>query len=109
MELITQAPSSGLWRLSDDGSIRHLREETDWHNVGGHNEAFYLRVHGAGEYRYPGADIGILVTRDRMQSDRRELLARGVAWAKAIGEQFHGEPPQGRVVTPQELLYAKWF
>ena len=109
VELITHAPSSGLWRLSDDGSIRHLREETDWHNVGGHNEAFYLRVHGAGEYRYPGADIGILVTRDRMQSDRRELLARGVAWAKAIGEQFHGEPPQGRVVTPQELLYAKWF
>jgi hypothetical protein len=66
-------------------------------------------VHGAGEYRYPGADLGILVTRDRMQSDRRELLSRGVAWAKAIGEQFQGEPPQGRVVTPQEQLYAKWF
>ncbi len=109
VEMITEAPSSGLWRLADDGSIRYVREETDWHNVGGHNEAFYLRVHGAGEYRYPGADLGILVTRDRMQSDRRELLARGVAWAKAIGEQFHGEPPQGRVVTPQELLYAKWF
>jgi biotin carboxylase len=109
VELITQAPHSGLWRLADDGSIRYLREETDWHNVGGHNEAFYLRVHGAGEYRYPGADIGILVTRDRMQSDRRELLARGVAWATAIGGEFQGEPPQGRVVTPQELLYAKWF
>ena len=109
VELITQAPSSGLWRLSDDGSVRFIREETDWHNVGGHNEAFYLRVHGAGEYRYPGADLGILVTRDRMQSDERELLDRGVGWAKAMGAQFHGEPPQGRVVTPQELLYGKWF
>jgi hypothetical protein len=44
-----------------------------------------------------------------MQSDQRQLLERGVLWAKAIGEQFHGTPPEGRVVTPQELLYGKWF
>ena len=109
VELITDAPASGLWRLADDGSVRFIRQETDWHNVGGHNEAFYLRVHGVGEYRYPGADLGILVTRDRMQSDDRELLERGVLWGKAIGEQFRGTPPEGRVVTPQELLYGKWF
>jgi len=109
VELITDAPASGLWRLADDGTVRFLRQETDWHNVGGHNEAFYLRVHGAGEYRYPGADLGILVTRDRMQSDDRQLLDRGVLWAKAIGDQFHGTPPEGRVVTPQEQLYGKWF
>jgi hypothetical protein len=44
-----------------------------------------------------------------MQSDQRELLDRGVGWAKAMGAEFAGEPPQGRVVTPQELLYGKWF
>jgi biotin carboxylase len=109
VELITQAPPSGLWRLSDDGAISFLRPETDWHNVGGHDEGFYLRVHGVGEYRYPGADIGILVTRDRMQTDNRELLERGAAWAKALGAQFSGQPPAGRLVTPQEQLHAKWF
>ncbi|MCZ3386616.1 MAG: biotin carboxylase, partial [Actinomycetia bacterium] len=62
-----------------------------------------------GEYRYPGADLGVLVTRDRMQTDSRELLTRGSKWAKAIGEQFHGIPPEGRVIMPEELLYAKWF
>jgi biotin carboxylase len=109
VQLITEAPASGLWRMADDGSIRFVRAETDWHNVGGEDEAFYLRVHGVGEYRYPGADIGILVTRDRMQTDSRQLLDRGVNWALAIGGQFQGVPPEGRVVTPQELLYAKWF
>jgi biotin carboxylase len=109
IELVTEAPASGLWRMADDGTIRFMRPETDWHNVGPHGEAFYLRVHGAGEYRYPGADIGILVTRDRMQTDDRRLLDRGVKWAKAIGDQFHGNPPAERIVTPAEQLYAKWF
>lgn len=109
VELITEAPASGLWRMGDDGVIRYVRAETDWHNVGGQDEAFYLRVYGTGEYRYPGADLGILVTRDRMQTDDRSLLDRGVGWAKAIGGQFEGTPPEGRVVTPEELLYTKWF
>lgn len=95
--------------MSEDGAIQFLSPETDWHNVGTHDEAFYLRVHGAGEYRYPGADIGILVTRDRMQTDDRSLLDRGVRWAKAIGDQFSGFPPADRIVTPAEQLYAKWF
>ncbi|MGB2840141.1 MAG: biotin carboxylase [Actinomycetes bacterium] len=109
VELITSAPRSGLWRMNDDGTISYVHEETDWHNVSDDAEAFYLQVYGEGEYRYPGADLGILVTRDRMQTDSRELLARGSKWAKAIGEEFHGIPPEGRVITPEELLYAKWF
>jgi hypothetical protein len=44
-----------------------------------------------------------------MQTDSRELLARGSKWAEAIGEHFHGVPPEGRIITPEELLYAKWF
>ena len=38
---------------------RFIRTSTDWHTVGRDNEAFYLRVYGAGEYRYQGADIGV--------------------------------------------------
>ena len=66
----------------DDGTIAYVHEETDWHNVSDDAEAFYLQVYGEGEYRYPGADLGILVTRDRMQTDSRELLARGAKWAE---------------------------
>jgi biotin carboxylase len=109
VELITEAPASGLWRMAEDGSIRFVRQETDWHQVRSQDEAYYLRVYGAGEYRYPGADIGVLVTRGRMQSDARELSERGRLWSTAIAEQFHGVPPEQAIQVSDSLLYTKWF
>ena len=32
---------------------------------------------GEGEYRYPGADLGLLVARSRMQTDDNELTPEG--------------------------------
>jgi biotin carboxylase len=51
VEVITEAPASGLWRMDDEGNVRFVRMETDWHNVTGSDEAFYLRVYGVNEYR----------------------------------------------------------
>ncbi len=75
VELITEAPQSGIWRLDPGahGGIRFVRRETDWHTVADENEAFYLRIAQDGGYRYPGADIGILVTRGRLQTDDHQL------------------------------------
>ena len=44
VELITEAPKSGIWRLdpSAHGGIRFVRRETDWHTVEHEDEAFYL-------------------------------------------------------------------
>ena len=61
-ELITEAPATGVWRMRKDGTIEFVRRETDWHDVADEGEAFYLRIATAGGYRYPGADLGILVT-----------------------------------------------
>ena len=33
VELITEAPSSGIWRMDDDGAIAYARRDTDWHTV----------------------------------------------------------------------------
>lgn len=110
VELITEAPQSGLWRMKEDGSIEFIRQETDWHQVRLPGEAFYLRVYGAGEYRYPGADIGVLVHRGRMQSDDRELAEEGKLWAAGIAAQFKGIPAD-QVVLPEydSTAYTKWF
>jgi hypothetical protein len=109
VEIITEAPASGLWRMDPDGEITFVRLETDWHNVTGSDEAFYLRVYGVNEYRYPGADMGVLLVRDRMQTAERELVPKAGQWAKAIMSKFQGVPVTAEVARPEDLLYGKWL
>jgi biotin carboxylase len=110
VELITQAPSSGVWRMDDNGQIEFVRRTLDWHTVGDENEAFYLRVYGTGEYRYHGADMGILVSRGRMQTDDRQLTERAKRWAAAMNGQFKGTPPMPeQPVEPPDWSGSKMF
>jgi len=109
VEVITHAPASGLWRMDEDGSIRFIRMETDWHNVTGSDEAFYLRVYGVDEYRYPGADLGVLLVRDRMQTAERTLMPKAAQWAQAIMGKFEGVPVSAPITQPEDLLYGKWL
>lgn len=110
VELITKAPTSGVWRLNDDGTVSFVRRTLDWHTVGDEHEAFYLRVYGTGEYRYHGADLGILVARGRMQTDERELTERAKRWAAAINAQFEGTPPPPeQPVAAPEWSMSKMF
>jgi biotin carboxylase len=93
VELITDAPASGIWRLGEGGRIGYARRDTDWHTVSDENEAFYLRIAGAGQYRYPGADLGILVTRGRFMDDEHELLDRARTWISGIKSAFTSVAP----------------
>jgi len=95
VERITEAPASGIWRRGADGTISFARRETDWHTVASDDEAFYLRIADAGQYRYPGADLGILVTRGRFLSPEHELLDRARGWIEGIKSRFAGVPPEG--------------
>jgi biotin carboxylase len=90
--LITQAPASGIWRMNDDQAISFVRHDTDWHTVGDETEAFYLRIAQEGGYRYPGADLGILVTRGALMDDEHELGDRAKHWIAQIKEQFASVP-----------------
>jgi biotin carboxylase len=98
VELITRAPRSGIWRIGGDGRISLARRDTDWHAITAEDEAFYLRIAAPGQYRYPGADLGILVTRGRFMSPEHELLERARSWVRGVRQQFESspllEPPQ---------------
>jgi biotin carboxylase len=94
VEFISRAPSSGIWRMDEAGKIHYVRHALDWTTVHGESEAFYLRVYTAGDYRFHGADLGVVVARGRMQSDGRELTERARLWAAGIGREFRCTPAQ---------------
>jgi hypothetical protein len=110
VEMITRAPVSGIWQMDKAGDIKLVRKSIDWFLVSGENEAFYLRVYSAGDYRYKGADMGILVSRGRMQTDARQLTERAKSWASAIHRQFECVPvSSSAVAVPPSTSAAKMY
>jgi hypothetical protein len=95
VEMITKAPSSGIWTMDAKGKIHLSRKSIDWFLVSDEEDAFYLRVYTAGDYRYHGADMGILVSRGRFQTDDRQLTDRARKWVKAINAEFEAVPVTG--------------
>jgi biotin carboxylase len=92
VELLTQTPKTGIWRLERPDAIAFARWGNDWHSLHDESEAFFLRVLGPGDYTYPGADLGVLVTRSRMQTDENELTERAQEWIRGVKAQFAGTP-----------------
>jgi hypothetical protein len=92
VELLTEAPLTGIWSLDGEGNISGPRRANDWHSLGDESEGFYLRILGPGDYRYRGADLGILVTRARLQTDDGQLTERCRQWINGIRSQFAGQP-----------------
>jgi biotin carboxylase len=95
VDIVTQAPPSGIWRLSDDGEV--VRHSGDYRRraVESEREAFFLRITGPGDYRYPGADLGILITRGRSMTDQFTLNERAQAWIRGILGYYAGKPLSG--------------
>ena len=94
--LLTHAPRSGVWSMDNHGQITFDRPDLDWTNVIDNDEAYYLRVYREGDYTYKGADLGIIVSRGRMQTEKRELRERAKLWTAAINAEFHGIEPKAR-------------
>jgi biotin carboxylase len=92
VELVTAAPRTGVWRMADDGRIAFSRWGNDWHSLHDESEAFYLRVLVPGDYCYRGADLGVLVTRTRMQTEDNQLTDQARRWIAGIEAQFAGTP-----------------
>jgi biotin carboxylase len=107
VERITAAPRTGIWRMDDDGRISFGRWGNDWHSLHDESEAFFLRVPAPGDYRYPGADLGVLVARSRMQDDDNRLTERALRWIEGIHAEFAGEPVVAAEAPPAGALAFK--
>jgi len=92
VEQITTAPKTGMWRLDHRGRVSFAGWGNDWHSLQDETDAFFLRILAPGDYRYRGADLGILVTRGRLQTDSNELTETCRQWLSGIKGQFEGTP-----------------
>ena len=95
-----------------DGTLSFHRAALDWHQLQDETECFFLRVYGPGDYRFKGADLGILITKGRLQTDEPEELterAREVHRRHSValrrnagGAEVH--PPPVSYLTSSSLL-----
>lgn len=90
VERILAAPRTGRWTLSKVGELTFSGVRNDWHDLTHEDEAFFLRVYAPGDYRFKGADLGVLVTKGRMQTTDG-LTERCRRYIDGIGAQYRSE------------------
>jgi biotin carboxylase len=105
VERILAAPRTGTWHLADDGALTFGQVTNDWHDVTHEDEAFFLRVYAPGDFRFKGADLGILVTKGRMQTSDG-LTERCRRYIEGIRAHYVSEPlPEPPALVP--IAYVK--
>jgi hypothetical protein len=78
--------------MAPDGSISYDRFDYHRQAIESEQEAFFLRITGPGDYRYEGADLGILITRGRSMTDDFDLNERASDWIKGIKRLYAAKP-----------------
>ncbi len=106
VDVITEAPSTGIWRMDAGGEVSFSRYDTHRYHVESEAEALFIRIAGAGDYWYKGADLGILVTRGRLMTKDFQLTERARAWIQGIKSRYQASSPEEASVAhlaPGEL------
>lgn len=91
IDRVLAAPPSGIWRMEEDGSVEYARFDYHRRAVETEQEAFWMRISGPGDFRYEGADLGILITRGRLMTEDFELNERAQAWIRGIRRHYVGQ------------------
>jgi hypothetical protein len=96
VQQLTATPRTGQYSLDGSGSLVFRRAALDWHQLQNEAEAFFLRIYGPGDYRWKGADLGVVVTKGRLQVESGEgksaLAIRAGHLIDSIRAQFAGTP-----------------
>ena len=109
VDIITEAPESGIWHMNDDGSLVYSRFDYHRRAVESEREAFFLRISGKGDYRYEGADLGILITRGRLMNNNFKLNGRAKRWIEGVRACYAGRPLGSAEPVPEPVLQPGAF
>ncbi|MDA7430914.1 biotin carboxylase [Primorskyibacter aestuariivivens] len=101
VDLCSEVPETGIYRMHEDGRVEFDRFDYHRRAVETENEAFFLRIMQPGDYRYEGADIGILVTRGRSMTRNFQLNSRAKRWIHGIEQAVKGSPLPAATAGPE--------
>ncbi|MGB5935291.1 MAG: biotin carboxylase [Ornithinimicrobium sp.] len=104
--LVTAAPLTGIYRLGEDGTLEYQRNTLDWHFLRDDDEAFFLRVSGPGSYLYKGADLGILVSKSRMQTEDGGLTDTCRHYIEGIHALYASQPIEPEDQPVEQPFFA---
>ncbi|WP_341783456.1 biotin carboxylase [Leucobacter ruminantium] len=99
VERIDAAPRTGRYVLDHFGNLVYSHGDLDWHLLTNESEAFFLRIYPEGEYRWKGADLGILVTKAHLENSHGGLTLHAKYLIDAIRGMYRttlieGDEPQ---------------
>ncbi len=101
IDRVVEAPESGIWRLPPGGTLEYARFDYHRRAVETENEGFWLRICGPGDYRYEGADLGVLITRGRLMTEDFQLTDRARAWIDGLHSRYRGVSVVAAEVGPE--------
>ena len=74
VSLFQSSPRTGTWAVEPGGRVSWRRAWLDWHGLQDDSKFFFMRIYGEGDYLFKGADLGIVVTKARLQTDKPKTL-----------------------------------
>jgi biotin carboxylase len=92
VEVVTQVPASGIWRMEDNGTVHFARQDFQPQAISSDAEAFFLRTIEVGQYQSTGVSLGRLVLRGRMTTPTGQLNERARAWIRGLRAHFAAHP-----------------
>jgi hypothetical protein len=104
VQRLTSTPQTGQYSLDSTGALVFRRPALDWHQLQSEAEVFFLRIYGPGDYRWKGADLGVLVTKGRLQIDsatgKSALTIRARHLIDSIRAGYAGTPVAAPAAPP---------
>ena len=104
VERLDATAVTGQYALDASGALVFRRAALDWHQLQNEDEAFFLRIYAPGDYRWKGADLGVLVTKGRLQTDAPSggtaLTIRARHLIDSVRAQYIGTPLTEPAVPP---------
>ena len=88
VERVVVAPQSGIYGLNEQGEVGYRFFDYRRSAVETERDGFFLRIAGPGDWRYEGADLGILITRGRLMSDEGTLNERARQWLAGLTARY---------------------